>query len=34
MSVIIDEENVIDLEIVQELETKFIFDEIIWSGEQ
>ena len=34
MSVVIDEENMTDLEIVQELETKFIFDEIIWSGEQ
>lgn len=30
----IDEELVTELEVAQELETKLMFDEIIWSGEQ
>lgn len=34
MAVMIDEEPVTELEIAQELETKLLFDEIIWSGEQ
>lgn len=33
VSVMIDEEPANDLEIVQELETKMLFDEIVWSGE-
>ena len=34
MTVMIDEEVATETEIVQELETKFLFDEISWSGEQ
>lgn len=34
MAIMIDEEPVIELEIAQELETKLLFDEIIWSGVQ
>ena len=34
VTVMIDEEPVYDTEVVQELETKLMFDEIIWSGEQ
>ena len=29
----IDEENVTDTKMIQELETKFLFDNITWSGE-
>ena len=34
INLVVDEETITDLELVQELETKFIFDEIVWSGEQ
>ena len=34
ISVLINEEPVTELSIVQELETKLLFDEIIWYGEQ
>ena len=33
VSVFIDEEQTTDIQIIQELETKFLFDEIIWFGE-
>lgn len=32
VSLMIDEEDVTDTEIVQELETKFLYDEIVWYG--
>ena len=34
INLVVNEDTVTDLELIQELETKFIFDEIIWSGEQ
>ena len=34
MTLMIDEELATETEIVQELDTKFLFDEIVWSGEQ
>ena len=34
MTIMIDEEPVTELEIAQELETKLLFDEIMWSGVQ
>ena len=33
LTCMVDEQPVTELEIVQELETKFLFDEIVWSGE-
>lgn len=33
VSLFIDEEQTTDIEIIQELETKFLFDNIIWYGE-
>lgn len=33
VSVFIDEEQTTDIQIIQELETKFLFDETIWFGE-
>ena len=33
ISYTIDEENVTDTKMIQELETKFLFDNITWSGE-
>lgn len=33
VTMLIDEEPATELEVVQELETKFLFDEISWSGE-
>ena len=32
VSLFIDEEQTTDIEIIQELETKFLFDNIVWSG--
>lgn len=33
ISLYVDEEQVTDIELIQELETKFLFDTILWSGE-
>lgn len=34
IAIYVDEEKIQDIEIVQELDSKFLFDEIIWSGAQ